>query len=302
MQLDYNKLRSPESLRNLSEVPSLQALNVNNNMIESPDFIDSIKGLKNLSVLRMIGNDVINSFCSLVSKNLDVQPVALEQLKKALSDYGTNQPLVQIASYCIGEFETNDPNIIQVFLKTIVLPKQTGRTTCYILTALAKLGLKFNCVDTIMPCFQKFSSDNRLDVQQRAGEFLRLLKSPNAYQFLAPIAENNEEEAQPQQSQSKLSKPKQQETLDSLLDMTDEPPKQQKKKEKLPPQTPGHIHHNRADHRQGHVFLMALGELRDHGKIAFLRRADHCLEALQIWRIERSYRHFFPLCVFHQFR
>ena len=59
LQLDYNKLRSPESLRNLSEVPSLQALNVNNNMIESPDFIDSIKGLKNLSVLRMIGNDVI---------------------------------------------------------------------------------------------------------------------------------------------------------------------------------------------------------------------------------------------------
>ena len=198
----------------------------------SPDPKWTIDTVINLVVdnASFIGNDVINSFCSLVSKNLDVQPVALEQLKKALSDYGTNQPLVQIASYCIGEFETNDPNIIQVFLKTIVLPKQTGRTTCYILTALAKLGLKFNCVDTIMPCFQKFSSDNRLDVQQRAGEFLRLLKSPNAYQFLAPIAENNEEEAQPQQSQSKLSKPKQQETLDSLLDMTDEPPKQQKKK------------------------------------------------------------------------
>ncbi|OHT01365.1 AP-1 complex subunit gamma [Tritrichomonas foetus] len=183
-----------------------------------------------------IGNDIITSFCSLVTNNVNLRFVALEQLESVIGNYGTNQPLVQIAAFSIGEFETRNPSIIPTLLQTIVLPKQLGRTTCYILSALGKLAIRFNCAEEVMPCLQKFACDNRLDVQQRAGEMMRILSSENAVDILVPMSDETDELSQQQQQQNqdyqpknqRLTQPKRQENVDTLLNIMDEPPTRQK--------------------------------------------------------------------------
>ena len=58
LQLDHNKLKDPNSLSGLSEIPTLEILNLNKNMIQNDEFLESIKKLSKLKVLRMLGNDV----------------------------------------------------------------------------------------------------------------------------------------------------------------------------------------------------------------------------------------------------
>lgn len=170
-----------------------------------------------------IGNDVVTNFCTLIANNPNLRGFANEQLMNAITNYGTNQPLVQVAAYCIGEFETrNGQNAIQTLLNLIVLPKQSGRTTCCILSALAKLAVRFNSYDEINSCLEKFSRDNRLDVQERAGEMLRILAKTNvSAEILAPMTDEVDEVEQPEmeQQQQQIRQPKQQAVVDSLLDI-----------------------------------------------------------------------------------
>ncbi|KAK8883441.1 axoneme assembly [Tritrichomonas musculus] len=58
LQLDHNKLKDPKSLFGLLEVPTLEILNLNKNMIEGDEFLDLIKNLSKLKVLRMLGNNI----------------------------------------------------------------------------------------------------------------------------------------------------------------------------------------------------------------------------------------------------
>lgn len=58
LQLDHNKLKDPKSLLGLLEVTSIEILNLNKNMIEDDEFLEPIKKLSNLKVLRMLGNSV----------------------------------------------------------------------------------------------------------------------------------------------------------------------------------------------------------------------------------------------------
>ena len=172
-----------------------------------------------------IGTDVITNFCSLLTNNPELRSFANEQLVSAITNYGTNQPLVQIGAYCLGEFETrNGNNAIQVLLSLIVLPKQAGRTVCIILTALAKLAVRFNNYDEVIKCLEKFSHDNRLDVQERAGEMLRIVNQQGiSTEILAPMTDEVDEVDQaPQVQQQQLKQPKRQDVVDSLLDIDDD--------------------------------------------------------------------------------
>lgn len=172
-----------------------------------------------------IGNDVITNFCTLITNNPELRSFANEQLITAITSYGTNQPLVQIGAYCLGEFETrNGSSAIQTLLKLIVLPKQAGRTVCIILSALAKLAVRFNIYDEVNACLEKFSRDNRIEVQERAGEMLRIVAQQGvSAEILAPMADEVDEPEPQMQHQQQIKQPKRQQNVDSLLDMDDGP-------------------------------------------------------------------------------
>lgn len=58
LSIDHNKIRDPEGLSGLAEVPTLTILNADDNQIKSEDFLEVIKPLTSLRVLRMNGNEV----------------------------------------------------------------------------------------------------------------------------------------------------------------------------------------------------------------------------------------------------
>lgn len=58
LSIDHNKIKDPEGLSGLTEVPSLLILNADENQIKSEEFLDVIKPLNLLRVLRMNGNEV----------------------------------------------------------------------------------------------------------------------------------------------------------------------------------------------------------------------------------------------------
>jgi dynein assembly factor 1 len=58
VELDHNKFRTPEALSGLLAAPAIKLLNLNDNIIESEEFLEVIKGLTQLRVLRMTGNPV----------------------------------------------------------------------------------------------------------------------------------------------------------------------------------------------------------------------------------------------------
>ncbi|KAK8878638.1 AP-1 complex subunit gamma-1 [Tritrichomonas musculus] len=144
-----------------------------------------------------IGNDIITSYCSILADKPELRYVALDSIENVLSFYPTNQPLLQIASFSIGEYEARQENIsdaIKSFNEVITSqPKLNGRTISSILVCLAKLAFKGGKVNEVTKIITKYARDNRLDVQQRAGEMIRLLtSSSNLSYILAPM---NEEDA-----------------------------------------------------------------------------------------------------------
>jgi dynein assembly factor 1 len=58
IELDHNKFRDPQGLSGLVEAPTITILNLNNNDIADEEFANVIQPLRQLRVLRMVGNRV----------------------------------------------------------------------------------------------------------------------------------------------------------------------------------------------------------------------------------------------------
>lgn len=59
LQIDHNKIKNSENLSGLLKAPSIEILNLNNNMIDDENSANILIQLTNLRVLRMSGNDCI---------------------------------------------------------------------------------------------------------------------------------------------------------------------------------------------------------------------------------------------------
>ena len=95
-----------------------------------------------------------------------------------------------MAAFCIGEFEMTKSDAMNFLMQVAVLPKTTGLTVGYILTAVAKLAVRFGRISDAMIAMEKSSTDNRLEVQQRAGQVGRILsQSQVAADVFAPVDE-----------------------------------------------------------------------------------------------------------------
>lgn len=143
-----------------------------------------------------IGNGIITSFCALLNDNIELRTVALTSLENVFEFYADNQPLIQIAAFCIGEYEQrheNISNLIQSFINVLKAPNQLGRTMCYVISCLTKLAIRFNKVNEVIAVIEQLSHNNKLDVQQRAGEMYRMLSSPSKFiEVLRPMTDEIE--------------------------------------------------------------------------------------------------------------
>jgi hypothetical protein len=138
--------------------------------------------------------DIITSFCELIAKSPDLQVHAVARLAESLVNFSENQALVQVSAFVIGEFATNEAGLIETFLRVLTLPQTSAETKVYIITALAKLAARFGNRETVQARLAELTRSNELEVQQRAGEMVKLLMhSEVCEEVLAPIAASSVE-------------------------------------------------------------------------------------------------------------
>jgi hypothetical protein len=141
-----------------------------------------------------VSMDMVSSFCELIAKSGELQPFAVEQLNESIATYADNQTLVQVCAFVLGEFAAADDGVTAHLTRILVLPQTKPETKLYIITALAKLAVRFGSVPAVLEVLAASSTDNNLEVQQRSGEFAKLLGQESAYDMFAPISSASEAE------------------------------------------------------------------------------------------------------------
>jgi hypothetical protein len=150
-----------------------------------------------------VGTDVIVSFSNLIATSLAIRTHALKTLTEALLTNTDNQPLIQVASWALGEFQEDPSDLIDVLIRLTILPQTTIETKLVLITALAKLAARFGEVPKVTQHLQTFENNNHIEIQQRVGELIRVLGRPDVSEaLLAPLEFEEVLSADPQARRS----------------------------------------------------------------------------------------------------
>lgn len=131
-----------------------------------------------------IGSDVITYLSRLIATNDEVRSHSIPLLENTIFGFSSNQSLVKIASWAIGEFSQDPEKMasdLDIFKKIAKMPQTETETLCYILTALAKIGARLNKADDILSFLNDFTVSTDIEVQQRSGELARILMKPEIW-------------------------------------------------------------------------------------------------------------------------
>ena len=107
-------------------------------------------------VLKTAGNnvrdDIVSSYIALVSNAPDLQLYAMSQLLDVVRDEITQQPLVQVAAWCLGEYGDqvaqggveglNDQDIVDILIRVLNYNAGVVATREYAVNALIKLSTR----------------------------------------------------------------------------------------------------------------------------------------------------------------
>jgi hypothetical protein len=134
--------------------------------------------------------EIISSFCDIIAKSAQLQAHAVPKLSDSLGSAVDNQNLIQVAAFVIGEFALADTaGAFASFRQVLLLPQTKPETLLYIITAICKIAVRVGSPGDARDCLAELVKHNHLEVQQRAGEMLKLLTNYAAQcdEMLAPI-------------------------------------------------------------------------------------------------------------------
>ncbi|PRP77490.1 AP-1 complex subunit gamma-1 [Planoprotostelium fungivorum] len=145
-----------------------------------------------LRVLQIAGNCVPDEVCynliNLVASSPELHTYGVQKMYMSLTNDHTQQTLVQVASWSIGEFgdlllslpasdreiNVTENDVIDLFDKILRDPATTPVTKDYILTALMKLTSRFPSGQKLKSIISRYQSNIDLELQQRAVEYSKL--------------------------------------------------------------------------------------------------------------------------------
>lgn len=143
------------------------------------------------------GADVITNFCKLIGTHENLRYNATKILSEKLAEHSTNQAVVQVASWAVGEYLEGDASPLDTIQKIITLPQTSFESKCYIITAVAKLGFRSGNIEKAKCILENLRKNNNLEIQQRAGEMYNILCRPHlAEELLVPIEYEKPENSQ----------------------------------------------------------------------------------------------------------
>ncbi|XP_033929725.1 AP-1 complex subunit gamma-1-like isoform X2 [Melopsittacus undulatus] len=149
-----------------------------------------------MRVLTMAGSyvrdDAVPSLIQLITNSVEMHTYTVQRLYKAiLGDY-SQQPLVQVASWCIGEYgdllvsgqceeeppiQVTEDEVLDILESILISNMSASVTRGYTLTAIMKLSTRFTCnVNRVRKIVSVYSSSIDVELQQRAVEYNTLFK------------------------------------------------------------------------------------------------------------------------------
>ncbi|XP_061030541.1 AP-1 complex subunit gamma-1 isoform X3 [Eubalaena glacialis] len=151
--------------------------------------IKSESGLRAGSYVR---DDAVPNLIQLITNSVEMHAYTVQRLYKAiLGDY-SQQPLVQVAAWCIGEYgdllvsgqceeeepiQVTEDEVLDILESVLISNMSTSVTRGYALTAIMKLSTRFTCtVNRIKKVVSIYGSSIDVELQQRAVEYNALFK------------------------------------------------------------------------------------------------------------------------------
>ncbi|XP_023230332.1 AP-1 complex subunit gamma-1-like [Centruroides sculpturatus] len=148
-----------------------------------------------IKVLVTTGNyvrdDVVGNFIQLISETSSLHAYTTQQLWKNISgDLDNNQPLIQVTTWCLGEYgdllnstdgpdleslNVTDDQVIDLYEKLLTNIHMTLVTREYAITSLMKLSVRYSsCAPRVKKLIDIFGGHMNVELQQRAVEFSTL--------------------------------------------------------------------------------------------------------------------------------
>ncbi|XP_067125686.1 AP-1 complex subunit gamma-1-like isoform X2 [Centruroides vittatus] len=148
-----------------------------------------------IKVLVTTGNyvrdDVVGNFIQLISETSSLHAYTTQQLWKNISgDLDNNQPLIQVTTWCLGEYgdllnstdgpdleslNVTDDQVIDLYEKLLTNIHMTLVTREYAITSLMKLSVRYSsCAPRVKKLIDMFGGHMNVELQQRAVEFSTL--------------------------------------------------------------------------------------------------------------------------------
>lgn len=145
-----------------------------------------------IRVLKTAGNnvrdDIVSNFITLISNTPDLQYYAMHQLVSLVKDDITQQPLVQVAAWSIGEYgdqynneqnveKLNDKEIIDILVRILNYNAGLKTTRHYAINSLVKLTTRFpHLTENIQSVMSFYGCNMSLELQQRAVEYNAIIR------------------------------------------------------------------------------------------------------------------------------
>ncbi|KAJ8303619.1 hypothetical protein KUTeg_020015 [Tegillarca granosa] len=161
-----------------------------------------------LKVLTLVGNSLREDLVSVVIQTIaeanTLYSYAVQQLFTNVHDIASQQPLVQITSWCIGEYgeqlvsgQSEEDEPVQVtedeavtFLEKVLYNNNSYEVTKeYAITALMKLTSRFkSTIEKIKKIIEIYGRSTNVELQQRSVEYMSVFKK---YDHLRPALLEN---------------------------------------------------------------------------------------------------------------
>ncbi|XP_030232090.1 AP-1 complex subunit gamma-1 isoform X1 [Gadus morhua] len=138
-----------------------------------------------------VRDDSVPNLIQLITNSVEMHAYTVQRLYKALLDDISQQPLVQVSSWCIGEYgdllvsgqceeeepiQVTEDEVLDVLEGLLVSNLSTPVTRGYSLTAIMKLSTRFSSVNRIKKVVSIYGSSIDVELQQRAVEYNAMFK------------------------------------------------------------------------------------------------------------------------------
>uniref|UniRef100_A0A8C9VVN3 AP-1 complex subunit gamma n=1 Tax=Scleropages formosus TaxID=113540 RepID=A0A8C9VVN3_SCLFO len=144
-----------------------------------------------LAAENYVRDDCVPNLIQLITNSSEMHAYTVQRLYKALLDDISQQPLVQVSSWCMGEYgdlllsgqceeeepiQVSEDEVLDVLEGVLISNLSSPVTRGYALTAIMKLSTRFSSVNRIKRVVSIYGSSIDVELQQRAVEYNALFK------------------------------------------------------------------------------------------------------------------------------